>query len=1405
MKYLELLEELKGKHLSVVIRKLREDLLKKLTSPLFSAEMRSFMVTLNEDEVPFRDFEEEPAPVSQIKKGINALYHLEQALLDVEKTDFRLLKPIQAILDLRMLYSKTLHHVYLALFPLMHFDVSLPEIFANEIATLRPILAQLFSLAVQYQQRATLPKQEQIEGIVKNTGLAVGVMLDQMQANSGEVDYEFITQFTARIPHYLDRLNLYVAQLSESIVKHGPSIDKKKLEGLQADASQLLHSLENLKANRFVVSIKIINYIFVVRHTIILTMSIFKEIGHVTDSTQDILREKLALLKYKVLPELFEVIEKIEVEFMLVPGTLSKPTMEKISRLYDLCIQHLQKIIDFNAKGRELLTLEDDRFLQLRLQNSYQRISEHNRALALFRVSEIAVKNFFAILRKDKYKSLRLCELPPFTRKQLLIHFSFFHHLVRQIEPHMYNIILVGLNPSSHIVRSSSFLAEGQVTKVIPLERALQSQLRKAVADHQFHVQLNENMVASVILDSNPAVYPCRSLNPYLIDERKIFQSPSHFENSRFNQLDGEYYLDHPSGHQVVDLIAYYDFKLQEIARAQIAYEQFLRLVELWELGDTQNIEKRSKFQKWYSLFQAHFYFSALGMHTVAFDKALVNCFNEDQSSNLTQEVILENLRPLGNILATAQDRFEQKKKEMVQLFKKQTSEEGELEKLSLLSPAARAEFIISHTHFSKFSHDLRGYIQQIFTIFNQPMRRELTPMMDQVPYPEMVSDQVALEVPEVLGILRRLSNSAFHLHQAAVHLEELREKSTEVTFVLTFLKAAKHFREIAEIVKRLANTPFIYFIKQDLEEKLQAFKKAFLGVKEIYVWEIPPAAPEMKGKDAITLVLNALLLLPVHIEKRVKKQPLRAEEVEASRSHSQNLARTIADIIVRSDSSFQLFLSLPTMYGLYTHLQEKLSILSTCTHDTVTAHLEDIKNTCLVDLLNHADEWEDKLFLQPGLISNPLSRLLDIFFKGLLEPLNLSSSTHLNLIDNIAVYDKRVLKQAARIESAVVLQNELHEHLEKIKEFEICLSDFQRENTTHPSDQETLQQKNSCLKHAFLALHPFLVKERPFLASVNAGKGHASSITDSLLNAYLSDESARLENIEFLVRVAKSWCKGMIRTQKLIIDSANEKIAHLASERQVQEQVHKKYKLEYANRIYRRLLKPASLHCNFIHVNDEYSEALRAVLRRHQPALVEEALRTDNVKESLENAISLRVLDFEQENYKKYNQLESIMAVFAQLNSYVEKSRLHLVNSHPLFENADTLHQKSALIAEAEAIASDKEQEVEERLSLLHEKILSHRFEETILAYHIYEPFTYGWLKQWMFSVFELLHLYTPDHKKLLNELKGLANEPLIAPSRCRAALFTPPPPGRRVYSLPPVDENGLLNLSDNLSRTTP
>ncbi len=478
---------------------------------------------------PFTNYSLDPDNISQIKKLINALYYARLTFLDLENVDVRNIK--RSYSDLNLLYGKTIDLAYEASYLITHLDVDLKDMFQEELSLILPLFSQIHAFAEKYvKKKETIAKVLEPMPLAYKVGEVAGIAVDQMRPIGGDVDYNFLTQFSAVLPSYIDKLTYYIKQFSSEIKESEPKLNQEKLDELQKAALDLLNEIENLKGNSIFVSLKFLNYIHIIRNVITLSMSSLEQIGELSESSQDLVRDKLALLKYEVLPSLFSLVDKIEDNSMLKPGTLSVPLMEKVKILYESILYLPKKAINLKEKGEELLEIEDARFIELRLEMTYKRIDKANKALQKIQKTRAACKQFFEILNDPRYNTLRLYQLPPEVKNELTKKYKLLKPYMAQLDIDLNEVIISRLTGSekedwySFLGRPVRFvrrqLPADHMSLVLAKKKALNDLIIKDENSKLFHINLNKDLIDSVHKKANLALFPySEKSNVYTLDE----------------------------------------------------------------------------------------------------------------------------------------------------------------------------------------------------------------------------------------------------------------------------------------------------------------------------------------------------------------------------------------------------------------------------------------------------------------------------------------------------------------------------------------------------------------------------------------------------------------------------------------------------------------------------------------------------------------------------------------------------------------------------------------------------------------------------------------------------------------------------------------------------------------------
>ncbi|MFT4058701.1 MAG: hypothetical protein QM652_04035 [Legionella sp.] len=489
---------------------------------LTAEETQAFL----QKEIPFSNFDNEPDNISQIKKLINALYYARKTFMDLELIDLQ--GNLGNLFDLYTLYKDTIESAYQASYLATHLDIDLYDLFRAELDFILPQLAKVQEFAYNYSHEQS--KKIKINPLSYKVGEISGITADQMRPIGKDVDYNLLTSVGASLPDYLSKLTKSIKEYSSQIKEHEPTLNQEKLDELRDISVHLLNDIQQLQGNNLFVPLKLLNYIHIINNIITLSKNTLAQAGHLTESSQDLVRDKLAQLKYDLLPQLFGLVDKIEVNAMLKPGTLSTPLMEKVKELYDAVLFLPRKAIDFETKGAELLSIEDSQFIELRLELAYKRIDKANKILYKNQKVKDAAKEFFNRLSQKEFQNSSLNQLSTKTKEKLIQHYKIIKPYMERINPHLSDIIISSLLSSeneSNKSRLGSFrdwlsgsLSEDHITVITEQQSSLENLLTKEVDSQLFHIRLNKELIRFVQTESDLILCPySNKTNVYILDE----------------------------------------------------------------------------------------------------------------------------------------------------------------------------------------------------------------------------------------------------------------------------------------------------------------------------------------------------------------------------------------------------------------------------------------------------------------------------------------------------------------------------------------------------------------------------------------------------------------------------------------------------------------------------------------------------------------------------------------------------------------------------------------------------------------------------------------------------------------------------------------------------------------------
>lgn len=1457
--YIKLLASFKERQISTtVIDKIQERVFAALADPRLHDQIAHYFSNRQTTGVPFSNYANDPDIVSQIKKLINALYYARLTFVGLEQLDFTTYT--DQYNSVKRIFSDITNNAYEAASLATHFDVSLHEMFpeiqfffstldqysqltniANEGDWLTKVFENYPQVEKVARETSAQIKSLQNKPIAKSVGQVAGMAVKQMQPSDGSYDYEFLTQFVSILPGYIDKFTQLINTYSSQLAEHEPSLNTEQLAALRQSGLALLNDLEHLKGNSVFVSFKFLKYIHIINNIITLTMSSLEQIGNLSESSQDLIRDNIAQLKYGVLPNLFGLIDKIEINFMLKPGTLATPLMDKIKPLYATLIYYAAKSVNFAIKGEELLSIEDSRFLALRLERTYSRINEARKKL--FRIEQAQEKlvplkeaqeklvAFYKILEQPEYANTTIHQLPEDTRAQLTAYYNIINPYIALVDVDFNNLVINSLhgtqswhayltlqdwsNQQSTDNSWSSFAANfvkkslcwlngappDRVSEILAKKELITQKINtpkksKEKETQSLHVKLNEAVIDSVHEQTDLVLFPyCATSNVFTLDEGDALQltaeSPLRImPHAEHKFIENSAQL---SCEQALSLHHWYDNKHAKFMSARNAYQSFMAMLRQQSADAILDVtqltpDDKTKYRKFYNLFQPYFVNgapAAMRELAVNYDRYLVHALADTTAPIHTPKI---------EIFAKLDEHFQQyftdidldwKKKSNAHLqhAKDQFLKENEHAALVINEELGqRAHYVISHTHYSNFLKQLRETTHSIVSQFNGPMQAALAHSTNGLPFPELEETNPRVAQPAQTRALKQLFNSMYNLEALVLELEQLNDKSYKLTYFYKLFNVYGYLNALMPTLQTLAQDPHIHLLGRDLLNKAQVLLATIQEQSDSYQ-QTPDQITAIEGNvqyNGLWYSLNAFFISPKHIRSLRNNNYLTTEELNELHARAKNASLTIENLIRTSDSVVQLFLQSPKMLALYKELTHKLNEFLSTSHDSVMNNLDKLLPNLFTPLMLEADQWEDRMGLKPGTLSGAIKNVMDEFHKGLLSPLELRSEEHINLLYDKSCLCARQAQTKEQFDDAERHIKALDTRYESIDTLYHWLNIFTAEISEF---RELFIEK---YKSALPKLYSLQQKKcLNFEASTNA----VDFELDEMLNGSLKRDDPKLKEIKTVIKAAYIHYQSRRATYEMMRDTALEKQNYLAQLDEAHDSLRQQFITNYTkasfdkqlNRVYER---PTGLK----HLDKEYRDKLKEYLLSVEQSIKEQAQNTADIDATIKQLLQQHTKSFAQQHFAPLYHLDNIHKALSMLSDYTFDYK------NSLFEDEQTIDKKLGKINALINIAADQSRTVKSRFDDIKLEVnFNPNFaRELILTDKQVAPLSFAYVLLCIVSILEALHLYTQPKKKLYNNLtSAINNEPTSGELLKRFGLFITLPPTTEQRPEPQVLQN--------------
>lgn len=1023
----------------------------------FCAALKKYLLPVEKDGVPYRNFASDPAEIIQIKNLLNALYHTQMALEELEGMNASLSSMFS---DGKTLWSSTIYHAYQASFLFTQVNPDILVAFTPEINNLKQLMGKL-----QEKSEALNNNTEENVALVREcltaykAGKVTGVAISQMGSQQSTLDFGFLTNLFAQAPEQIDKLTQVIQQYSGELVKAEANIDEYQIQMLQDDASIILHGLEDLyNSSKIVKPFKVLRYIHLLSHIASVTNSIIEQVNYANASTQDAIVSKMCYLKYDLLQELFILSDKIEDYGMLEAGVLSKPLMQTMERMYDALNNYVQKVVNFDEHDGDLRHLNDSVFKERRLDVINQRLMEQEAKRITWTERAAAFDRFYEII--DAHPDMEIQQIPEPARLNLIKEYREVQDLMRQYDKNMHARMMAALFPEDKskqgwgswlIDNSRSILGKsGDKTNWL---QTLKADLKKILSSQRNSILFRIEVASTLSQKINAQEVVFSPYRPnfqiHAVNERTLAGLSDETDVTPVKEstlIDAEIYIDpeNPLSAEKANVLSLaYQNKCADIEAALQAYQDFCYLYQQKPIDDA----KKTALLSHYRIFQA--WLHAQEQDMTALDKELSSALaspdmDEYQLGSACLSII-ENQAQFQHCLAEYKVFYSERANKWSTYARHWTQEEQTSKKIEIVNEKNDTGEKI---HYSKKLAEYRSSLLHLRQLLSPAMQKqlEITNSDKQgLPYPEMENPQTAKTQAQQVAAIKRIYNCLYYLEGILAQLEKLDPESNQSTYVYHLIMSYSHIIELQKASMHILNDPYCQILTQQFVNKIQ----------DIYEHIQPEIEVYQMGSEAIESIqtpvqytglwyaMNAFMVLPEQMRAKKAGQAL---DVEVQSQLQQQAKRNVVDIeriINDSGSYFKLFLDSPKMVRLMFHFRSQIKEFTGTLHTVSMENLKNIDTELFFSMLKEADEWEQRLGVKPGLLSEPLEQILDKFYLGLIEALELSSEEEFSLLFNSERISKRkaVIAEKVAANQAQLSVSEFQNNIQELSYFMNTLS----------------------------------------------------------------------------------------------------------------------------------------------------------------------------------------------------------------------------------------------------------------------------------------------------------------------------------------------------------------------------
>lgn len=1359
--YGALAESLRRKEYSTLVNDIRAEVLHKiLDKTLLSPHLVAYFETYSTVGVPFKDYSEEPNHVSQVKKLVNALYHAECFLKNIENGSFyELLSWLKLLFAVR----KLVFHLYEAVSLSTHLDIDLYELIKPQLNALEPVLrgCQPYFPKRELIKEYEFPDVEALLGVDRQAtlsfkaGQVTGMAVSQLRPTD-RYDYHFLTSLSAKIPHLIDKIRKKIASLGDVAREIELEIPADDLENLEKEADKLLAAIKKIQNRSMLNPANIIQYISIIKRLLAITNCVLYQVTQLNKTSHKSIKAWLHRVKYLIIPQLMMLADNIEEALILKPGLISQRLLDVFNEYYQAMLAKID-FVDFrhDETGCRVAYLVDDVFTEERLKPTQIRIDTCYKREIRLNQTHSAWQAFIKVL--SEHRSCHLAELPSSVKQRLMAHYKLVQSYVVLKDPDLDEQVVKFLVQTP---RSQDTTLRGRLKmpfihlknyltvntgyfdfnqKVLAIADDVFALIRKELNTVAFRLALNKSIVKQVKEQREQCLTDALKQQKFLHLLTLYQEDPFYFDVApNIETKESEDFLQ---------LYCDINNKKNNLKQAYLAYQAFIALLDKFSHAylDEYDAPTRARLRRLYARFQP-LLVNTLGKEGVLLDRQIVVLLNAPivmhdelgkprQLMSVNKELFKQMTQlPIQKVVSHYFEYYQRKSKELLGASFRCHQLALQQKKLEVATEKERRHYLVKAKIASQKIAEIRKTFDAYLAFLNPHVAELIKTASSGLPFPELNDELRKHTVPAQVMAIKRLKNALYYAEQAIIALEELNDKSWHATYVYKVTLFVVNIYNIYDMAMPIMHDPYLQTLQQELCVAFEFYKNKVDEVNGLDKIErtvvgkhIPITIKEEEGyKSTLHQLINILYLSPLTLRKATEPEMA----IKANKSEELITAdcmyHRILEVVESSNQWTRLLLNLPEVISIASFLKSRLDQLMVSSYSAVNLYLKEIKTYLFASLLEKADRLEKELALKSGTITQQLQLILDELYRGFLHSLTIEDSQKVLLATDVSFMDQRVHALQQGLHEANMNRQFAQTILEHIGTFNQAAGIWQR--TKHLfgllAYGESAATASIDLISSYRALSPQLCAyDRALVSGFISEKSditeaHLEQVKNALIRLY-SEVKYQYENFTLEIKI-------------------------LQSKQDYLQDVEQKLLAERKQRLSSYIEEKITKHCMVLTAKHQEIYLLEADYNASFIDAVS-AVRSDILKEAIEKPewvdkiICRRLAQVkrihDEQKWQAYVQVNQVLSLCARAKLRWQKEATSLVCKNALIKRFEAINQLENIIEQADV-------PIIKRLFLLKQQVMSPIFRERLIDPLHYKPLSWAWVCDWIQRLLSVLRL---------------------------------------------------------------